>query len=329
MFKRNVSVLTLAVIAGAISAFPSLAGAASSRPSADTPAGWSPREGPAGLEFFVPPGAANMDVYEAIFPTQSMNGTLEQTASTIWHAIVGNEHVVDAKTKRVRVMDGAPTYEVIVASLDAQNRGIYRVFIVKQYGENVAAGELRFNDVDRIKAIGKPAVVSLENMSAQYQPIAEYHAQEIAPYQAGTITPYHAGQITPIPKAGVDVASPQGALPGGLAGIWALKVPGVAYTTSVDYGAFTSTTLHVSAGAAAGYLRITAGKGYVWYDGSGHAISHGRLVQVIPHRDAAPGQTYWRVYEGREQHYVTLDRDGGVTVYDVGTNMVSMEGAKH
>jgi len=319
VFKRNVHIVALAVIAGTISAFPSLAGAASPRPIADTPAGWSSREGPGGLEFFVPPGAANMDVYEAIFPTQSMNGTLEQTASTIWHAIVGDEHVVDAKTKRVRVTDGAPAYEVIVATLDAQNRGVYRVFIVKQYGENVAAGELRFNDVDRIQAIGKPAVVSLENMSAH----------EIAPYQAGTITPYHAGEITPIPKAGVDVASHQGPLPGGLAGIWVLKVPGVAYTTSVDYGAFTSTTLHVSAGAAAGYLRITARKGYVWYDGSGRAISHGRLVQVIPHRDAAPGQTYWRVYEGREQHYITLERDGGVTLFDVGTNMVSMEGTKH
>jgi hypothetical protein len=314
--------LTLAFMAGAISILPSIAGATGAQPpSADAPPGWSSHEAPGGLHYFMPPGATNMDVYEAIFPAQSLNGTLEQTAAGIWHAIVGEERVVDSKAKRIRVSDGAPTDEVIVASVDARNEGVYRVFVVKQYGQSVAAGELRFDSVDRIKSIGKPAFDSLENMTASYQ--------SITPYQAGTITPYHAGTITPLPSAGVDVAAQQGPLPAGLAGIWALKVPGVAYTTSIDYGAFTENTLHVSAGAAAGYLRITPGKRYVWYDGSGHAISRGRLVQVIPHRDARAGQSYWRVYEGREQHYLTLDDDGGISVYDTGTNMVSMEGRKH
>lgn len=173
MFKRNVSILTLALIAGGISAFPALAG--SSRPSAVAPPGWSAREGDSGSQYFLPPGATDMNVYEAVFPTQLMNGTLENTASAIWHTVVGTEHIVDAKGKSLRGSDGAPAYEVLVATLDAQNSGVYRVFIVKQYGRNVAAGELRFNDVDRIQSIGKPAINSLLGMSAQ-QEITPYHA---------------------------------------------------------------------------------------------------------------------------------------------------------
>ena len=140
--------------------------------------------------------------------------------------------------------------------------------------------------------------------------------------QADDIQPYHATLLTPAPRAGVDIAPQQGALPHGLTGIWALKVPGVAYTTSVDYGAYTQETLHVSPGAAAGYLRIARNKRYVWYGSDGKALSHGRLIRIIPHLDAAAGATYWRVYEGNEQHYITLNADGTITVYDPGTNMV-------
>ena len=143
---------------------------------------------------------------------------------------------------------------------------------------------------------------------------------------AGEITPYHAGTITPLPRAGVDVSPSQSGLPRALTGLWALKVPGVAYTTSVDYGAYSQETLHLSPGAAAGYLLIRSNKRYVWYDSTGHAVSHGKLVQIIPHRDAVEGQSYWRVYEGSEQHYLTLDRDGRLEIYDIGTNMISMEG---
>ncbi len=329
MFKHNVSMLTLALIAGVASAFPSVAGAVSQRPAADVPSGWTQREGPDGLEVFLPPGATNMDVYEAIFPTQTLNGTLEETASAIWHAMVRGERIVDAKSKSIRVSDGAPAYETIVATIDSKNQGIYRVFVIKQYGRNVAAGELRFNDVDRIEAIGKSAVASLENMSADYGTVTPYQSHEIAPYQAGTITPYHATLITPAPHGGVDVQAHQGGFPSGLQGMWVLKVPGVAYTTSVDYGAYTQSTLHVSPGAAAGYLRISASRRYVWYGSDGKAVSSGALVQIVPRRDAAPGHTYWRVFEGSEEHYLTLDGDGGISVYDPATNMVSMEGTKH
>lgn len=145
---------------------------------------------------------------------------------------------------------------------------------------------------------------------------------------ADDIQPYHATLLTPAPRAGVDVAPHQGAMPRGLAGIWVLKVPGVAYTTSVDYGAYSREMLHVSPGAAAGYLRIGHNRRYVWYGSDGRAVSHGRLIQVVPHLDAARGATYWRVYEGSEQHYITLNADGSITVYDPGTNMVSMEGRR-
>jgi hypothetical protein len=154
-------------MAGAVSIVPSLANAADAqRPSVDAPSGWSTHNGPDGLQYFVPPGATNMDVYEAVFPTQPVNGTLEESAGAIWHAIVGDERVVDSKAQRIRVRDGAPTYEVLVATVDSQNHGVYRVFIVKQYGENVAAGELRFTDPEKFAKIGGSAFASLEGMTA-------------------------------------------------------------------------------------------------------------------------------------------------------------------
>lgn len=287
--NRNVSMLTLALIAGGISAFPQFAGADTQRPSADAPPGWTARNGRGGSEYFLPPGATTMDVYEAIFPTQTLDGTLEKTAGTLWHSMIGNERFVDSKTTRVRADDGAPAYQVVVATVDGQNRGIYRVFVFKQYGSSIAAGELHFNDVDTIKAIGRPALNSLYAMTS------------------GTIAPYQA------------VTSRQGGFSGALAGMWVLKVPGVAYTQN---------TLHVSPGAAAGYLGITASRAYVWYGSDGKAVSSGKLVQVVPRRDARAGHTYWRVLEGREEHYLTLDSDGGISIYDPATNMVSMEGYK-
>lgn len=109
-----------------------------------------------------------MNVYEAIFPTQKLEGTLEQTAGALWRRLIGTERLVDSKTRRISAPGGAPAYEVLVATVDAQNRGIYRVFVFKQYERSVAVGELRFDDLDRMKAIGEPAVASLENMSARH-----------------------------------------------------------------------------------------------------------------------------------------------------------------
>lgn len=163
MFKRNATILTLAVIAGAVSAFPAFAN--SQRPSATPPRGWSERVGTSGSQYFLPPGASDMSVYEAIFPMQPLSGTLVQTAGTIWHAIVGSERIVDSKASLIRSKDGAPACEVLVAIVDAHNQGVYRIFVAKQYGQNVAAGELRFDNVERIREIGEPAVASLLEMA--------------------------------------------------------------------------------------------------------------------------------------------------------------------
>lgn len=107
-----------------------------------------------------------MDVYEAIFPAQKLTGSFEDSAGALWRSTIAGERLVDSKTKRITVSDGVPAYEVLVATVNAQNQGVYRVFVFKQYAQTLAAGELRFDDVDRIKSIGRPAVSSLENMSA-------------------------------------------------------------------------------------------------------------------------------------------------------------------
>lgn len=164
--NRTLLIFTLALVTGAVSAFPQFANAALQRPSADAPPGWTTRDGGAGSEFFLPPGATTLDVYEAIFPGRKLNGSLEDMAAAFWRRTIAGERLVDSKSKRITVSDGVPAYEVLVATVNAQNQGVYRVFVFKQYGRTLAAGELRFNSVDVIKAIGQPAVASLENMSA-------------------------------------------------------------------------------------------------------------------------------------------------------------------
>src|SRR6185437_1613070 len=116
---------------------------------------------------FLPPGATSTDVCETIFPTQRLSGSFEDTAASIWRKAIGGERLVDVKSKYIVVSDGAPAYRVLVATLSAQNQAIYHVFVFKQYGKDVAAGELRFSHIEQIEAIGEPAITSLENMSAR------------------------------------------------------------------------------------------------------------------------------------------------------------------
>lgn len=165
---RYISMLALAMMAGAVVASAQFATAAGSqRPNVDTPAGWSAHDGNGGSEYFSPPGENATALRETIFPTQRLSGSLEETAEPLWRDAIANERVVDVKFSRITVTDGVPAYRVIVATVNAQNQGVYRVFVFKQYGQNVAAGELRFSDIGKIQAIGKPALDSLENMSAR------------------------------------------------------------------------------------------------------------------------------------------------------------------
>jgi hypothetical protein len=133
-------------------------------PVVTAPPGWTAGQAPAAIRVFLPPDTARAQTYEAVLPPQPLSGSLEQTASVIWHALVGNERIVDAKGQYIRVPDGATAYEVLVATIDANDKGIYRIFILKQYGDRVAAGELRSDDVERVKAVGKAALASLEAM---------------------------------------------------------------------------------------------------------------------------------------------------------------------
>ena len=131
-------------------------------PVVTAPPGWT-AEPASAVQVFVPPQGTGQ-TYEAVLPPQPLSGSLEHTASVIWRGIVGDERVVDSKGEYIRAADGAPTYEVLVATIDASNRGLYRIFIVKQYGAQVAAGELRSDDVARVQAVGEAALASLEGM---------------------------------------------------------------------------------------------------------------------------------------------------------------------
>jgi hypothetical protein len=133
-------------------------------PVVTAPPGWTAQRASAAVQVFIPPKGTGAQTYEAILPPQPLRGSLEQTATVIWHALVGNERIVDAKGEYIRVPDGAAAYEVLVATIDASNKGIYRIFIVKQFGSQVAAGELYSDSVARVQAVGEPALASLEAM---------------------------------------------------------------------------------------------------------------------------------------------------------------------
>jgi hypothetical protein len=126
--------------------------------------GWTQLDDGANTRFFFP-RIDDSATFVAIFPTQSLDGTLAQTLSASWHRAIGRERLVDAQQKSVPVSDGAPALLEIVATVDANNRGIYRVFVVKQYGERVVSGELRSNDPQKMKSVGDDALRILESMS--------------------------------------------------------------------------------------------------------------------------------------------------------------------
>ena len=126
--------------------------------------GWIQLDDGANTRFFFP-RIEDSATFVAIFPTQTLDGTLEHTLSASWHRAIGNEHLVDAQEKSVPGTDGAPALIEIVATMDANNRGVYRVFVVKQYGERVVSGELRSNDPEKMKSVGDEALRILESMS--------------------------------------------------------------------------------------------------------------------------------------------------------------------
>lgn len=129
----------------------------------EAPSGWTQLQSDSDTRFFFP-RAGDRSTFVAIFPTQDIDGTLERTLSATWHKAIGNERVVDAQEKSAVTSDGAPALMEIVATVDAANTGIYRVFIVKQYGTRVASGELRSDDPAKMQNVGDEALRMLENM---------------------------------------------------------------------------------------------------------------------------------------------------------------------
>lgn len=160
--------------------------------------------------------------------------------------------------------------------------------------------------------------------------IAPYHAQSIEPVQAKSIEPVRAHtvepvkpaqEVEPIGPAGVDRAQVQGAPAPGLAGAWAISIPGVAWTRELDRGATVVRETHAGPGAGLGTLRILRGGEYRW--GSGR----GRLEQVVPRRDARAGVAYWRVSDGSSEYYLALE-GGELKLYSPGTNLYAASGRR-
>lgn len=125
--------------------------------------GWTQIDDGRDTRFFFP-RIEDSTTFVAVFPEQNLDGTLERTLSASWHRAVGNERIVDAQQKTVPTSDGAPALIEVVATLDQNNSGIYRVFVVKQYGNHVVSGELRSNDPAKMKSIGDDALRMLDSM---------------------------------------------------------------------------------------------------------------------------------------------------------------------
>src|SRR5690242_19531957 len=96
------------------------------------PTTWSVLQDTAGSDRFFFPRATDRGTFVAIFPTTRLDGTLSSALSSVWHKTIGSETVVDTQERSIVTADGAPALLEIVATVDGANRGIYRVFVVKQ-----------------------------------------------------------------------------------------------------------------------------------------------------------------------------------------------------
>jgi hypothetical protein len=128
------------------------------------PSGWTTLQDGANTQFFFP-RQDDRSTFVAIFPQQKMSGTLQRTLTTLWHRTIGAERVVDAEEKSIPSADGAPALLEIIATVDGANRGVYRIFMVKQYGDRIVSGEFRSDDPDKMKGIGDAALQMLRTMS--------------------------------------------------------------------------------------------------------------------------------------------------------------------
>jgi hypothetical protein len=131
---------------------------------AHSPDGWTALQSDGNTQFFFPHDS-DRSTFVAIFPTQESHDTLPHALSALWHKTIGKERVVDAEQKHIASADGAPALLEIVATVDAANNPIYRVFVVKQYGSQIASGEFRSDDPEKMQNVGDAALQMLQGMS--------------------------------------------------------------------------------------------------------------------------------------------------------------------
>lgn len=129
-----------------------------------SPSGWATLQSDGNTQFFFP-DQNDRSTFVAIFPTQENRDTLAHALSTLWHKTIGNEQLVDAEQKPISTADGAPALLEVVATIDSANRAIYRVFVVKQFGSEIASGEFRSDDPQKMKVSGDEALQMLQSMS--------------------------------------------------------------------------------------------------------------------------------------------------------------------
>ena len=77
-----------------------------------------------------------------------------------------------------------------------------------------------------------------------------------------------------------------------------------------------------------GTLRISADGQYTWKKDEGE--SAGKLLQVVPRRDAKPGVTYWKLKDGSQEFYAFADPEKQATlaIYAVATNAAAAEATR-
>ncbi len=131
---------------------------------AQSPSGWTALQDDANTQFFFP-RQNDSSTFVAIFPTEQSRDTLAHALSSLWHRTIGKERLVDAEQRDIVSADGAPALLEIVATVDAANRAIYRIFVVKQYGSEIASGEFRSDDPAKMKNVGDAALQMLQTMS--------------------------------------------------------------------------------------------------------------------------------------------------------------------
>ena len=143
---------------------------------AQSPSGWTSLQDDANTQFFFP-HPNDSSTFVAIFPTEQSSNTLAQALSSLWHRTIGKERLVDAEQRHIVSADGAPALLEIVATVDAANRSIYRIFVAKQYGTTIASGEFRSDDPEKMKNVGNAALQMLQSMSVTQQSGANSNTQ--------------------------------------------------------------------------------------------------------------------------------------------------------